>query len=145
MAMTLMIENINHDISSFPPEKSEATIGGSYYKFYQLKLRQLVTQTRYRKEQEARIARQKQSKNQPIDNRLSEQRLHKEYMNYVRDRAKNPTQEIVTNKNDEQKRRSESVLSYSNRTITLSVTPTNISTPIESRPKVIVKPKQTPT
>jgi hypothetical protein len=143
MAMTLMIENINNDISLYSSEKPGTSLGGSYYKFYQLKLRQLVTQTRYRKEQDARIARQKLAKNPPVNNCLTQQRIHKEYMNYIRDKAKNSTQEIPTNKSDEQKKRCESVLSYSNRTITLSMTPTNLSAPLESRPKAIVKTKQT--
>jgi hypothetical protein len=141
MAMTLMIENINNDFSSYPSGRSEATNNGSYYKFYQTKLRQLVTQTQQRKEQEARIARQKQTKN---DNRTSEQRLHKQYMNHIRERSKMQTQEILSNRTDEQKKRSDSVLSSSTRTVTLSINSTNISTSMESRPKIIFKTKQTP-
>ncbi len=144
MAMTLMIENINSDISAYPSGKSETPPNSSYYKFYQSKLRQLITQTRYRKEQEVRIARQKQSKNSSNDNRLSEQRLHREYMNQIRERSKIQTQEILSNQTDDSKKRTESIVSSSSRSITLSVTSTTILTSVESRPKVIFKTKQTP-
>lgn len=140
--MTLMIENLNNDFSVYPTGRSEGLPTGSYYKFYQTKLRQLLTQTRYRKEQEARIARQRQTKNTTNDNRLTEQRLHREYMNHIRERSKVQTQEILANKNDESiKKRPDSVLSSSTRTVTLSIT----STSMESRPKIIMKPKQTST
>jgi len=140
MAMTLMIENINNEFSSYPSGRSEVKNNGSYYKFYQTKLRQLVTQTQHRKEHEARIAQQKHTKN---DNRTSEQRLHKAYMNHIRERSKMQTQEILLNRTDEQKKRSDSVLSSSTRTVTLSINSTNISTSMESRPKIILKTKQT--
>lgn len=143
--MTLMIENIHNDFTVRSSARSQATASnGSYYKFYQSKLRQLVTQTRYRKEQEARVARQKLLKNPANEHRLSEQRLHKEYMNHIRERSKIQAQEILSNKPDEPRRSVESVLSNTNRTVTLSITSTNISTAMESRPKYTVRPRQTP-
>jgi hypothetical protein len=144
MAVAMVVlENVNNALSSCPSGKSERVPNGSYYKFYQAKLRQLVTQTRYRKEQEVRITRERQSKTSSNDNnnRISEQRLHKEYMNHIRERTKIHAQEIISNKTDEPKKRSDSVLSkISNRTITLNIT----STPVESRPKYRVRTKQTP-
>ena len=133
MAMTLMIDNIN---IHHAPYKSDALPSGNYYKFYQTKLRQLVTQTRYRKEQEARISRQKQT---PDNNRITEQRLHKEYMNHIRERSKIQSQEILTNKLDDIRKSSDSIRSNTNHTPTLSIS----STSIESRPKSIIKPKST--
>jgi len=146
MAMTLMIENINNEFSSYSSGRSAMANTGSYYRFYQTKLRQLITQTRHRKEHEARIARQKQSKNPPVnDNRITDQWLHKQYMNHIRERSKMQTQEIPSSKTDEPKKRSDSVLSSSTRTVTLSINSTNILTSMESRPKIILKTKQTPT
>jgi hypothetical protein len=163
MAMTLMIENISNDFSLHRSGRSTTTTtpSGCYHNFYQSKLRQLLTQLRYRKEQQARIIRQNQSKNPLNDiNRIYEQRLHKEYMNHIRERSKIQSKEILSNRIDEQKKRSDSVLSNSNRidaqkkrsdstmsnsnrTTLSSISPTNIITSIESRPKSIVKPKQT--
>lgn len=84
--MTFMIYNVNHEMPFYPSDKSDITVGGSYYKFYQLKLRQLLTQTRYRKEQEARLARQKT----PItaERFNQQQRLHKEYIHQFREQIK---------------------------------------------------------
>lgn len=149
MAMTLMIENINNDFTVYPSARSDApsaTAQGSYYKFYQSKLRQLVTQTRYRKEQEARITRQKQPKLSTTDQRLSEQRLHKEYMNHIRERSKIQVQEMLTNKLDECRKTNESIMSNTSRTVTLSVMPSAISssTTMELRSKPPVKARQTP-
>ncbi len=138
MAMTLMIENINNDFTTYPSGRSEITPNGSYYRFYQSKLRQLVTQTRYRKEQDARIAREKQAN----ENRIAEQRLHREYMNHIRERTK--AQDIVTNKQDVQQKRSASVMSNPTRTITLSITSASFSPTIEIRTKPVTKPKQAP-
>ena len=138
MAMALMIENINNDFTLYPSGRSEVTTNnGSYYKFYQSKLRQLVTQTRYRKEQETRLARQRPAN----DNRVSEQRLHREYMNHIRERSKIQAQEILSSRLEDQRKRSDSVTSTRTRTIALSITSTNYSTAIETRPKPIVKPK----
>lgn len=131
MAMILMIENINNDISTYATGKTDVSPGGgNYYKFYQSKLRQLITQTRYRKEQDARLARQK-AKVPTQDN----QRLHKEYMNNIRERVKVSTQENYTNKLDDRRKSMENMIVNTSRTPTLSI----ISTSIESRPKSIVK------
>ena len=131
MAMVLMIDNIHNDISSYGTGKTDISPGGgNYYKFYQSKLRQLITQTRYRKEQETRLTKQK-SKNSIQDN----QRLHKEYMNSIRERPKPPAQENYTNKLDDHRKSMENIIVNMSRTPTLSI----ISTSIESRPKSIVK------
>jgi hypothetical protein len=142
--MTLLIANINNDISLFSSAKPETALGESYCKFYQTKLRQLVTQTRYRKEQDARIARQKQINNQSSDHRLSEQRLHKEYMNHIRERSKIHLQEALKSKNDDYGNRSDSISPNSNQTLTLSITSTNFPMSSESRPKTLFKTTQKP-
>ena len=142
--MTLMVENISNDFTVYSTTKPDTpTPQGSYYRFYQSKLRQLVTQTRYRKEQETRLARQKQAKHSLTDQRLSEQRLHKEYMNHIRDRTKAQTQEILGNKLDESRKNCESILSNTSRSMNLSVTASTISTSMEPRPKPIGRSRPT--
>ena len=109
--MTFMIYNMNNEMPFYPSNKADLTAGGSYYKFYQSKLRQLLTQTRYRKEQEARLARQKT----PItaERFAHQQRVHREYISHLREQTiVQPP--IEGNSNEEKK--AERVTSGSQRT-----------------------------
>jgi hypothetical protein len=144
MAVTILIDNLDNDISLQSSARFGTINSESYYKFYQLKLRQLVTQTRYRKEQDARLSRQKQWKNPANENRIPEQKVHREYMNQIRERSKIQAQEILAKKPDDQKKGSGSIASNTNRTVTASVTSTNLPSTAESRSKIISKPRQTP-
>src|SRR5262249_24692121 len=89
MTGTLSYERINnHRCSSFPLEKLESLYGKSYYKFYQLKLRQVLIETRCRQEQrDGKVLKEKQSKTQ-----LNDKRLSKEYMNHLPEKIKIPSQ-----------------------------------------------------
>ena len=131
-----MIYNINNEIIFPSMEKPELTEGGSYYKFYQIKLRQLLTQTRYRKEQEARLARMRT----PLykDQLIQQQRFHHEYLNYLRERSKPSSQDSFIDQNSTHE---QSIIS--NRTIpsTIISTTTTSSASIESRAKTLVPPK----
>ena len=88
-----MVYNINNEILFPTVEKTDLETSGSYYKFYQSKLRQLMTQTRYRKEQEARFARMRIPLNK--DSFIKQQRFHHEYLNYLRERAKSSCQDSL--------------------------------------------------
>jgi hypothetical protein len=136
MTATLMFENRNSHRCSFPPEEKQSTTRKSYYKFYQLELRQLLTE-RLHQEQVTKPSKQKHSKIQ-----FSNQRLHKEYMDRIHEKLK------IQSRNPDNDKRSSSVLSINNRSTKDPVTFTIISTNIcatnttESRPKCILKTKQ---
>jgi len=132
MTATLMFENRNSHRCSFPPEEKQSTNRKSYYKFYQLELRQLLTE-RLHQEQITKPSKPKHSKTQ---------RLHKEYMDRIHEKSK------IQLRNLDNDKRSSSVLSINNRSTKDPVTFTIISTKTcatgttESRPKCILKTKQ---
>ena len=145
MAVTLMVDNSSARTCAFPSEdlpSYPSTSGKSYYNFYQLKLRQLVTETRHREEYEAKTGKSKSTKSH-----LLKKRSCKEYLNHVREKA----QSSSTSKSDEQGQRSNSVLSVIHRRTRDSVTFTITSNPIpattfitECKPKATTKSKRTP-
>ena len=137
-----MIENINSDIFSGPLTMLEMTSNGSYYAFYELKLRQLLTQNRYRKEQRVRIARQKQPRIESIDNQLRQQRSYEENMSHVEEQSKTSLQ-VSTHQNGDQKKESDSVLLNFDRTPIFNTKSINKSKSTESRPVSTLKTKYT--
>ncbi|CAF3833993.1 unnamed protein product [Rotaria sordida] len=140
MTTTLIIERMNNYSCSFPFQEAQSTHKKSYYEFYQLKLRQLLTQNRCRQEQYAKHFKQNQIKTQ-----LNHKLLHREYMNYIRQTMKIPLH------NDNYRKKSTNILSIANQrnnnSVSVIITTTNISTTntiisTESRPKSILKTKQ---
>lgn len=146
MALTLMVDNISPRTCSFPPEDLptySSSSGKSYYKFYQLKLRQLVTETRHREEQEAKAIKPKNIKSQS-----QKRRSCKDYMTNVREKLQ--TQSSNISKNDDSGQ-TNSLVSVSHRrtqdavTFTITSSPPPATTLItESRPKPTSKAKKTP-
>jgi hypothetical protein len=121
MTATLTYERLNHHTcSSFPYEQIQSIHGKSYYKIYQLKLRQLLTGSPLRREDHVKPAKQKHMKSQ-------------EYMN-------KPL-------NDENGKRATSVISITRRRTrdstmyTITSTEVSASTTI-APPKSIVKTRQ---
>jgi hypothetical protein len=140
MTTTLVYERINTHSCAFPLEELKSTYGKSYYKFYQLKLRQLLTENRYRHEYDGKYSKQKQSKTA-----LNEKRSTKEYMNNLREKIKRQSP------NDDNEKRASSIIGLTNRrtkdSVTFTITTTDISTtntiiPTGTRPKSILKIKQ---
>ncbi|CAF2383899.1 unnamed protein product [Rotaria sp. Silwood2] len=131
---------MNNHSCSFPFEETQRTQKNSDFKFYQHKLRQLLTESRYRQEQHAKNSKQSQLKTQ-----LNYKLLHRKYMNHIRQTMK------MRSQNDNYGKKSSSVLSIANRRkreyISVTITSTNISTTstiisTESGPKSILKTKQ---
>jgi hypothetical protein len=136
MTATIMFENRNSHRCSFPPEEKQSTIRKSYYKFYQLELRQLLTE-RVHHEQVTKPSKPKHSKTQ-----FNNQRFHKEYMDRIHEKSK------IQSRNPDNDKRSSSVLSINNHgtkdPVIITITSKNICTAstTESRPKCILKTKQ---
>jgi hypothetical protein len=133
MTATLAYERLIHYNGSFPYEQIQSAYGKSYYKLYQLKLRQLLTANTFRHEDQTK---QKQ---------LNDKRSSQEYVNHLRDRIKSQTL------NEDHGKRTTSVLSIAKRrmkdSMTYTITSTEATTistivPSESRPKSILKTKQ---
>jgi len=133
MTATLVYERINTHSCAFPLEELKSTYGKSYYKLYQLKLRQLLTANTFRHEDQTK---QKQ---------LNDKRSSQEYVNHLRDRIKSQTL------NEDHGKRTTSVLSIAKRrmkdSMTYTITSTEATTistivPSESRPKSILKTRQ---
>jgi len=140
MTATLIYERTNNHSCAFPIEELKSTYGKSYYKFYQLKLRQLLTENRSRQEHDTKYSKQKQS---PTP--LNDKRLPKDYMHHFREKIK------IQSQNDDNGKRANSVLGMTNRRtkdyVTFTITSTDIPTrnpiiPTETRPKSILKNKQ---
>jgi hypothetical protein len=112
---------------SMLPRSTDVSDNTSYYRFYQSKLRQLLTQTRYRKEQETRIARQKLSAD--MERFAQQQRFHRECMNHIRQHAKQLCSEQPIEKNLVREPTPEQIVS---RTPKLSVQ-------FESRPRTTTR------
>ena len=155
MAVALVVENVNTRSCALPAEefKSPSSTSASektYYKFYQLKLRQLVTENRHREEQEAKTGKSKQAKH------LSrKKRSYKDYMHHVREKMQLQSQDCSTNReedDDDHGQSSSSVISLTNQrtkdavtfTITTNPVPNTAATAIatESKPKSNAKPKK---
>jgi hypothetical protein len=130
MTTTIMFEPISHFSCSFPLEQLQSLYGKSYYKFYQLRLRQVLTENQYRQEHYVKHSRQKRPKNQ-----ANEKRLAKEYMNKLRDKMK------IQSQNDDQGKRASSVLATTKRRPKDTVM-INIASTTEARPKAILKTRQ---
>ncbi|CAF0913895.1 unnamed protein product [Rotaria sp. Silwood1] len=140
MTTTLIIERSNNHRCSFPLEETQSTYKKSYFKFYQHKLRQLLTENRYRQEHYI-----KYSKKNRVKTQFNHKLLHKEYMNHIGQTMKMRLQ------NDNYGKKPTSVLSIANRrnhaTVSVTITSTSISTTntiisTEFAPKSILKTKQ---
>ena len=83
---SLTMDEISNDLLWNPSLRSALTPSESYYRFYQTKLRQLLTQTRNRKEQELRLSRQKLGKRA-----FTPQQYCIEYMNQIQERSRQPS------------------------------------------------------
>ncbi|CAF4119955.1 unnamed protein product [Rotaria magnacalcarata] len=141
--MTVAIDLFGNDIvnySSSKWDKWEQETDKPYCKIYQLKLTEVLTYNRYRREQQTYINRERFNTKQSINYRLNEQRLHKEYMNHVRERTKAHAQDIIAN----YKKKSNTYSIKAKQPIALSVTTNNISPVLESRPKCTSKTKLPP-
>jgi hypothetical protein len=138
MTATLVYERINNNNYTSPLEELKLTYGKSYYKYYQLKLRQLLITNRYRQEYERKYSKQK----------TNEKRSFKEYMNHLQEKIK-----AQSLNDDDSRRRASSVVGITNRRtkdcVTFTITSTEISStantilPTETRPKPILKTRQT--
>lgn len=147
MAVTLMLDNTSSRTCSFPSEDlpSHTThTGKSYYRFYQLKLRQLVTETRHREEQESKLGKPKSSKSQ-----LQKKRSCKDYMNRIKEKIQTQSQTSSNSSKSDSDGQGSSVVSMAHRRTQDAVTFTITSSPIptnplimESRPKPMPKPKK---
>jgi len=136
MTATLVYERLNTHSCAFPIEELKSTYGKSYYKFYQLKLRQLLTENQSRQEHDGKYSKQKQSKAA-----LNEKRSAKQYMNHLQEKVK------TQSSNDDNGKRASSVVGLTNRrtkdSITFTITTaTDTIIPTETRPKSILKMKQ---
>ena len=152
MAVTLTVENVNTRSCSLPPEEfqsSSSTSEKTYYNFYQLKLRQLVTENRNREEQEAKTGKPRQ-----VKSHSRKKRSYKDYMHHVREKIQSQSLECSINReedDDEHGQSSSSVISVTNQRTKDAVTFTITSNPIptattatiaDPKPKPPVKPKK---
>ncbi len=81
MTATLVYERFHTPNCLFPIDQLQSTFRKSYYKFYQLKLRQLLTENRSDEEENGKYSQDSRRK-----------RLPKEYMNHFQDKRKLPSQ-----------------------------------------------------
>jgi hypothetical protein len=124
MTATLTYERLNHHTCSFPYEQIQATYGKSYYKLYQLKLRQLLTANPFQREDHEKAVKQKQ---------MNDKRSSQEYVNKIL--------------NDDHGKRTKSAISIKRRrtkdSMMYTITSTEVSTGTTIvAPKSIVKTRQ---
>lgn len=136
MTATILYERINTPRCAFPSEQLQLTNGKSYYKFYQLKLRQLLKENSSRQEHDGKSSK---------PTLFNDKRYSQEYMNHLREKMK------IQSQNEDIGRRARSVVAVTNRrakeSVTITITSTEISTTntiiqTESRPKSILKTGQ---
>lgn len=136
MTATILYERINTPRCAFPSEQLQLTNGKSYYKFYQLKLRQLLKENSSRQEHDGKSSKQML---------FNDKRYSQEYMNHLRDKMK------IQSQNEDIGRRAKSVVAVTNlrakELVTITITSTEVSTTntiiqTESRPKSILKTGQ---
>lgn len=131
MTATLIFERMNSHISAFPLEELQSIYGKSYYKLYQLKLKQYLKETQSRQQHESKYINKTKRVQIPFNDKRPE------YMNHFREKLKKTLQ------NDEYNKRASSVVGITNRrtkdTITYTITTTT------AIPKPILKPKRSST
>ena len=143
MSLPLTMENGRSSRCSFPDEEISPTPSEkSYYKFYQSKLRQMLTKNRlYHEQTETNILDRRQEK--PLSNRKQSCR---EYMKHVRDKMQLQSQGSVTNRSDiDHGKRPSRVVSVTGQRTKQSVmfTITSANPPAsEVRPKTLFRVKQ---
>ncbi|CAF1337515.1 unnamed protein product [Adineta steineri] len=146
MSVSLMFERINNHSCSFPHhEEKQLTHRKSYYKFYQLELRQLLTENRFYQEQDAKSTKSKQQSKIQINNN---KKISKEYMDRIRDKSK------LQLKNSDNDKKVNNLISINKRntkdSVIFTITSTNIpntstaAITTESKLKSVLKPKQSP-
>lgn len=141
--MSVAVDLFTNDTMTYSSEKSEKweqDIDRPYCKVYQLRLSEVANYNRYRREQQARMHRDRYNIKQSIDFRLHEQQVHKEYMKQMRERTKAQVQEVVAT----YKKKRQDFAIKAKQTVTLSIVSSNISPSLEPRSKCISKTKLPP-
>ena len=147
MSFPSTMENGRSSRCSFPDEEISPSSASeqSYYNFYQLKLRQMLTKSRlYHEQTEPSIVDRRQEK--PPSTRKQSCR---EYMKHVRDKMQVQSQGSVTSRSDvDPGKRSSRVVSVTQQRSKQSVmfTITSANPPVtELKPKTLFRAKQPPT
>ena len=132
MTGTLIFERTCNHSYSFPFEEIRSTCEKSCHNFYQHKIRQLLTENRYREKQNAKYSQQNQ-----LESQFNSTRFHKEYMNQIREKIK------MRSPNDDNEKRSNDVMSVTRRctndAVTFAITSSNIPT---TNKKILTKSKR---
>ena len=144
MAKTLMVDNLNsrgYTLSMEDISMPMTTSKNSYYKFYQLKLKKPDLENLNQREHEVK---------RQLKQRTPRKQSYREYMNSVREKSQRHLDTSSMVKDEDEKVRSSSVMSITNRrtkdcvTFIVKATSTTsvASTSIESKSKTSVKTRK---